>query len=220
MLIDALKKLQSFGFDPKNILDIGANKGKWSLEVKKKVFPNAEYTLIEAINYKELKQISIKNHNISFLNLLLDESEHTVTWYEKRNTGDSIYKENTGYFKDCDQYDRKTTTLDKNFSSNHTFDLIKIDCQGSELPILRGGKKLVQNASVIILEVPFMGEYNIGVANFFEHVRYMDQIGYRVFDIIELHRVDDILIQIDLIFIKKGHYFEKHVEHIIQNLGR
>ena len=50
MLIDALKKLQSFGFDPKNILDIGANKGKWSLEVKKKVFPNAEYTLIEAIN--------------------------------------------------------------------------------------------------------------------------------------------------------------------------
>ena len=42
MLITALKKLKSFGFDPKNILDIGANKGKWSIEVRKKVFPNAE----------------------------------------------------------------------------------------------------------------------------------------------------------------------------------
>jgi len=219
MLITALKKLKSFGFDPKNILDIGANKGKWSIEVRKKVFPNAEYILIEAIDYEELKKISAKNHNISFLNLLLDDVEHNVTWYEKRNTGDSIYKENTSYFKDCEEIEKKTTTLDKTFSSNHVYEIIKIDCQGAELPILRGGKKLVQNSSVIILEVPFMGEYNIGVPNFFEHIKYMDQINYRVFDIIELHRVDDILIQIDLVFIKKGCHFEKSVNKIIQNLG-
>ena len=31
MLVNSLKKLKSFGFDPKNILDIGANKGKWSI---------------------------------------------------------------------------------------------------------------------------------------------------------------------------------------------
>lgn len=220
MLITALKKLKSFGFDPKNILDIGANKGKWSIEVSKKVFPNAKYILIEAIDYEELKNISAKNHNISFINLLLDDVEHNVTWYQKKNTGDSIYKENTSYFKDCEEIVKKTTTLDKNFPSNYAFDLIKIDCQGAELPILRGGKKLVQSASVIILEVPFMGEYNIGVSNFFEHIKYMDQIDYRVFDIVELHRVDDILIQIDLIFIKKGHHFEKSVNKIIQNLGR
>ena len=220
MLITALKKLKSFGFDPKNILDIGANKGKWTIEVRKKVFPNAKYILIEAIDYEELKKISAKNHNISFINLLLDDVEHNVTWYEKRNTGDSIYKENTSYFKDCEEIVKKTTTLDKNFPSNYAFDLIKIDCQGAELPILRGGKKLVQSASIIILEVPFMGEYNIGVSNFFEHIKYMDQIDYRVFDIVETHRVDDILIQIDLIFIKKGRDFEKSVNKIIQNLGR
>ena len=220
MLITALKKLKSFGFDPKNILDIGANKGKWSIEVRKKVFPNAEYTLIEAIDYKELKKISIKNHNIRFINLLLDEVEHNVIWYEKRNTGDSIYKENTSYFEDCEQYDRNTTTLDIFFSTDPGFDLVKIDCQGAELPILKGGKKIVQHASVIILEVPFMGQYNLGVPNFFEHINYMDQIGYRVFDIVELHRVDNILIQIDIIFVKKKHDFEKHVDQIIKNLGR
>ena len=38
MLINSLKKLQAFGFKPKNILDIGANKGKWSLEIKKNYF--------------------------------------------------------------------------------------------------------------------------------------------------------------------------------------
>ena len=118
MLITALKKLKSFGFDPKNILDIGANKGKWSIEVSKKVFPNAKYILIEAIDYEELKKISAKNHNISFINLLLDDVEHNVTWYQKKNTGDSIYKENTSYFKDCEEIVKKTTTLDKNFSNN------------------------------------------------------------------------------------------------------
>ena len=46
MIVNALQKLKSFGFEPKNILDIGANKGKWTLEIKKKVFPKAEYTLI------------------------------------------------------------------------------------------------------------------------------------------------------------------------------
>ena len=54
MLINSLKKLKSFGFEPINILDIGANKGKWTLLVKKKVFPLAKYTLIEAIDYDEL----------------------------------------------------------------------------------------------------------------------------------------------------------------------
>jgi len=52
MLIKALRKLQSFGFEAKNILDIGAHKGKWSMEVREKVFPNALYTLVEAINYE------------------------------------------------------------------------------------------------------------------------------------------------------------------------
>ena len=220
MIITALKKLKSFGFEPKNILDIGANKGKWTLEIKKKVFPKAEYTLIEAIDYEELKKVSSKNKNINFKNILLDELEHNVIWYEKRNTGDSLYKENTGYFDDCEQIKRKTSTLDLSFSKDKFFELIKIDCQGAEISILKGGRNLVNNASVIILEVPFMGEYNLGAPNFYEHINYMENIGFRVYDIVELHRVDNILIQIDIIFIKKGHDFENKVDSIIKNLGR
>ena len=220
MIVNALQKLKSFGFEPKNILDIGANKGKWTLEIKKKVFPKAEYTLIEAIDYEELEKLGIKYDNINYKNILLDEIEHLVTWYEKRNTGDSLFKENTGYFDDCKEIKRSTTTLDLVFNKNEVFELIKIDCQGAEIPILKGGNRLVQKASVIILEVPFMGEYNIGAPNFYEHINYMENIGYRVFDIVELHRVDNILIQIDIIFIKQGHDFENKVDIIIKKLGR
>ena len=220
MIVNALQKLKSFGFEPKNILDIGANKGKWTLEIKKKVFPKAEYTLIEAIDYEELDKLSDKHDNINYKNILLDEIEHFVTWYEKRNTGDSLFKENTGYFDDCKEIKRSATTLDLVFNKNEVFELIKIDCQGAEIPILKGGNRLVQKASVIILEVPFMGEYNIGAPNFYEHINYMENIGYRVFDIVELHRVDNILIQIDIIFIKQGHDFENKVDIIIKKLGR
>ena len=220
MIVNALQKLKSFGFEPKNILDIGANKGKWTLEIKKKVFSKAEFTLIEAIDYEELEKLSLKHDNINYKNILLDEVEHLVTWYEKRNTGDSLFRENTGYFDDCKEIKRTTTTLDKVFQKNEVFELIKIDCQGAEIPILKGGNILVQKSSVIILEVPFMGEYNIGAPNFYEHINYMENIGYRVFDIVELHRVDNILIQIDIIFIKKGHEFEKKVDLIIKKLGR
>lgn len=220
MIVNALQKLKSFGFEPKNILDIGANKGKWTLEIKKKVFPKAEYTLIEAIDYEELDKLSDKHDNINYKNILLDEIEHFVTWYEKRNTGDSLFKENTGYFDDCKEIKRSATTLDLVFNKNEVFELIKIDCQGAEIPILKGGNSLVQKSSVIILEVPFMGEYNIGAPNFYEHINYMENIGYRVFDIVELHRVDNILIQIDIIFIKQGHDFENKVDIIIKKLGR
>jgi FkbM family methyltransferase len=220
MIIKALKKLKSFGFEPQHILDIGANKGKWTLEVMKKVFNESQYTLIEAINYTELKKLTTKYNNIIYKNLLLDEKENIVTWYEKRNTGDSFFKENTGYFDDCKEIKRKTTTLDLSFSNNEFFDLVKIDCQGAEIPILKGGKNIIDKASVIILEVPFMGEYNIGAPNFYEHINYMEYIGYRVYDIVELHRVDNILIQIDIIFIKKGHDFESKVDLIIKKLGR
>src|SRR5210317_545139 len=205
MIIKALKKLKSFGFEPQHILDIGANKGKWTLEVMKKVFNESQYTLIEAINYTEMEKLNTKYNNIIYKNLLLDEKENIVTWYEKRNTGDSFFKENTGYFDDCKEIKRKTTTLDLSFSNNEFFDLVKIDCHGAEIPILKGGKNIIDKASVNILEVPFMGEYNIGAPNFYEHLNYMENIGYRVYDIVELHRVDNILIQIDIIFIKKGH---------------
>lgn len=220
MIVKALQKLKSFGFQPKNILDIGANKGKWTLEIKKKVFPDSDFTLIEAIEYKELEKLSMKYDNINFMNILLDEKEHEVTWYEKRNTGDSLFRENTGYFDDCKELVKNTSTLDLTFNDSNLFELIKIDCQGAEIPILKGGKNLVQNATVIILEVPFMGEYNIGAPNFYEHIQYMENIGYRVFDIVELHRVDNILIQIDVIFIKKGHDFENKVDLIIKKLGK
>ena len=130
--INSFLNLKSLGFCPATILDLGAHHGYWSIAMNNYVFPEASYTLVEPIDYAELKPFSSQSR-FKVYNILLDETERDVLWYEARNTGDSIYKEKTRHFKDCTPTQKRTTTLDQAFS-DCSFDLIKIDCQGAEVP--------------------------------------------------------------------------------------
>ena len=192
------------GLKVNRVLDIGAYNGRWSRDIKSSVFPEAEFIKIEPIDY------GINN----IIHVILAEKEKIVPWYEERNTGDSVYKETTKYFKNCDPVFKKAVTLDSlNLGS---FDLIKIDTQGSELPILKGGIKTANTASVIILEIPFMGQYNKNVPNFLDHITYMNSIGFIPYDISEYHYYSNILIQIDIIFIRKTNSIVNTTQSVIE----
>ena len=92
--------------------------------------------------------------------------------------------------------------LDSLFNGKN-FDLIKIDTQGSEIDILKGGIETMKKASFIILEMPFLGEYNKGAPDFYDHIIFMKKHGFVPYDLPEQHRANGILIQIDIIFIKQ-----------------
>jgi hypothetical protein len=202
----------TYGFSPKSILDLGAYHGNWSRHIKT-IFPGSEFFMIDAIDYDELKDCNIP-YKISVL-----YSEKTrVPWYEKRNTGDSIFKEVTGHFVNTVETWKDTETLDSLFEGRR-FDFIKIDCQGAEIPILKGGQELIKNTEVILLEVPFAGHYNKGVPSFQEHICYMKSIGFLPYDIVELHRASGILIQVDLIFIRETSPIWVKIQETICNLG-
>ena len=66
--------------------------------IRKYVYPDSYYQLIEPINYKELENLK-KIENILYINILLGNEEEDVVWYKKRNGVDFIYKENTEYYK-------------------------------------------------------------------------------------------------------------------------
>jgi FkbM family methyltransferase len=201
-----------FGFNPKSILDLGAYHGNWSKKVRN-IFPEAEFFMIDAIDYNELANCGIP-YKISVL-----YSEKTrVPWYEKRNTGDSIFKENTNHFTNVVETYKDTDTLDSLFEGKN-YEFIKIDCQGAEIPILKGGQELIKNTEVILLELPFAGQYNKGVPSFEEHISYMKSIGFLPFDIVELHRASDILIQVDLLFIRETSSIWVKTQECICKLG-
>lgn len=205
LLFKKLKSLKIKGYNPELILDIGAHKGTWTAETIT-VFPNSQYYLFEANTYDELNELSNKSNIKVFSNIILNSDNVEVPWFNNSSTGDSIFKEKTHFYTNVNPVTRQSVKLDdvlKDEKFKHIF--IKIDCQGAEIPILKGAKEITSNADFVLLEIPFFGKYNEGIPSFIEHIQYMDSIGFIPYDLFEEHIINSFTIQIDILFIKKTH---------------
>ena len=92
--------------------------------------------------------------------------------------------------------------LDNLFENDAVFDIIKVDTQGSEIDILKGGKDLVSKAQAIILEVSFI-EYNEGAPTAEETIDYMNEIGFEERMSLGEHYDGETIVQKDLLFTSK-----------------
>jgi FkbM family methyltransferase len=204
-MFDKIAILKSKGYKPDTILDIGAHHGNWTRSMKQ--IYNCNYILFEAIDYPQLKYSGEKVFNV-----LLNDTIQEVDWYQMKNTGDSIFREKTHHFKNCDVIKRKTIDLNTLISQENILKeskniFIKIDCQGAEIPILKGATSILDRTDFIVLEIPLFGVYNEGVPNFLEHIKFMDSIGFVVYDIIDNHYINNFNMQVDVMFTNKNHKF-------------
>jgi hypothetical protein len=80
------------------------------------------------------------------------------------------------------------TTLDEVVKKKKlkNIDFIKIDTQGSELNILKGGRKTLKNTEFVMLETQNL-EYNNGAPFTEDVIITMKDYGFRLFDILETH---------------------------------
>jgi FkbM family methyltransferase len=218
-MLAGLQRLKSKGVDPEHIFDLGAHRGWWT-DVCLQVYPNAKYYLFEGSVYSELDRFAARPGMKVYQNIILAEEEREVKWYHALNgTGDSFLKERTGYYNNCKVTKRETRTLNSSIDASAMRNiLIKIDCQGAEIPILKGATYLVENTDFILLEMPFFGQYNENVPNFLEHVQYMDSIGFIPYDTYETHYIDNLLLQIDILFINKKHPLNDLIQNTIANM--
>jgi FkbM family methyltransferase len=205
-----IQDLKNKGYYPDTILDIGAHYGSWTNSMKT-IYNDSKYYLFEAIDYDELNQFN-NSTNVKVYNVLLNDKIDTVNWYQKKNTGDSMFKEKTFHFEDCevirrDTIDLNTLILKNNILQESKNIFIKIDCQGAEIPILKGSTSILEKTDFIILEMPLFGQYNEGVPNFLEHISFMYEIGFVSYDILENHYINGFNMQIDMLFINKNHKF-------------
>ena len=208
--------MKSKGYNPDYILDIGAYHGEWTKSMIN-IFQNSKYYLFEPNNHKEL-DLFRNNENTFVYNVLLNDKIKIVECFSNGTTGDSFFKENTTFYNNIDSIKKETISLDKiidrdNILQNAKNIFIKIDCQGAEIPILKGSDKILEKTDFILIEMPFFGKYNKNVPNFLEHIQFMDNIGFIPFDIIDTHHCNNFKIQIDMLFINKNHQFNKEVIH-------
>jgi len=211
-MFSKIEKLTKMGYYPDTILDIGAHHGAWTTNMMS-IYPNSKYYLFEAINYPELNKVC-NNPNVFLYNVLLNDKIDEVEWYEERNTGDSFFKEKSKHFIDTEPIKKTTIDLDTiidrdNILTDANNIFIKVDCQGAEIPILKGSTKVLNKADFIVLEMPLFGQYNEGVPNFSEHIQFMDDIGFIPFDIVDNHYFNGFNMQIDMVFINNKCDFYK-----------
>jgi FkbM family methyltransferase len=217
-MFDKLRKLQENGFTPDTVLDIGAHHGHWTSSMRR-IYPHSKYYLFEGINYGELGRYNSDTH-AKVYNVILNDTNTEVDWYEMRNTGDSIFKEKTHHFTNCTPIKKQTITLDTLITQNALFQdasniLIKIDCQGAEIPILKGATSILAKTAFIVLEMPLFGQYNEGVPTFLEHIQFMDSIGFVPYDILDTHYIHNYNMQIDMCFINKTHRLNSVVNALL-----
>jgi len=214
-----LSLLANLGFSPRTILDIGAYQGEWT-KMAHQIFLLAKIFMVEATpDHKNILENINEAAGLSIA-LLGDKSKKSVDFYIANpketsiTTGNSVFMEKTRYFDNHHLIKLPMTTLDEMVAKRKlkNIDFIKIDTQGSELNILKGGKKTVDRAEFILLETQNL-EYN-DKAPFTEDVIIaMKSYGFRLFDILETHYLPSgELFQVDLLFARKTSKFMKKGE--------
>ena len=201
-----LEKIKQY-FNPKKILDIGANNGQFYIE-SKNIFPDAYFLLIEGNEYCEqlLKtlgvdyKISLLSDDIKEVNFYLRKQEYTCT-------GNSIYREKSSFYDDDDKIiiEKKMTNTLSNILNEEYFDLIKIDVQGSEIDIINGGLNIIKNCKGILMEVS-LEEFNEGSPTIEFVDEYMTNLNFQKVEIINnlYHPINRTLIQQDVLYINKN----------------
>ena len=201
---DRLKKLKNyFKEDSIKCLDIGANIGQFYYKFKE-FFPKSYIYLIEANPYCTQY---LNKTNAEYKITALSDTVKVLPFYTVKNKlftkGASFYPE-AGYETAPEETILKlyltTSTLDIEFK-DQTFNLIKMDVQGSELDIIKGGTALIQRANYLLIEVSFI-EYNKGSPLVREVLEELEKLNFFVVDVIDEHHApnSDQLVQVDLLF--------------------
>ena len=192
-----LQKLFDYGEEPKIIYDIGSCYLQWA-NVARNLWPDSQIILFEAI--EELESFYIKNNYIYNIDILSDEIKD-VCFYKniKKPTGSSYYREiglnnnpiHKILFNENNMQKRNTNTLEQVVKTRKFLlpDLIKIDVQGSEKDILKGGELIIKNSKHLIVEMQHK-QYNENAPLVNETRPYIESLGFKLVDIVASTDVD------------------------------
>lgn len=197
-----LRKVTSQGLEIKHVYDIGACVGRWMQQMKAGVLFNSKFYLFEA--NPAYKEILSSYNTFVHMGVLSNPGRETVEFYNGTDTGDSYYKETTSHYEKRTPIVLPCKTLDEVIRENNLPipNLLKIDTQGSELDILEGSESILSEVDLIYLECPII-QYNQGAPSIGEYLKYLKSKRFVPTDVLEIHRSEEVLLQVDIMFINE-----------------
>jgi FkbM family methyltransferase len=182
--------VKRYGFNPKHIVDVGANHGNWTREAVK-YFPNAQYTLVEPqdelkIHVQDLMDSGCGLHWVhagvsdrsETLTLNVDRRDHSSTFLQAPRTVNSAVR----------RVEVPVKTLNEIVASSGlpVPDMVKIDAEGFDLKALSGASDLFGKTDI------FLAEVSVGQRDFentaLAVMQKMKDAGYRLIDVTYLDR--------------------------------
>ena len=206
------ESLVSLDFTPAFILDVGANQGSWAHEARA-AFARVGSTIL-CVEGSPQHAGTLQNQGFTYVISLVAARQGWVSYYDSSDThtGNSIMKEKTDFFLRQEATRTPTRTLDELIAAyaagvGHPVQpqLLKLDVQGYELEALKGATQLLAGVEVVLLETSVL-QYNVGSPLAGEVIAALDCLGFQVLDLVELHFKRELLLQIDVAFVRKGSY--------------
>ena len=182
-------------FTPRVIYDIGACVLHWT-RMAKSIWPEPECITIAFDAIDEVEALYKSKGILYHVGVLSDEDNKLVKFYENKEMpgGNSYYKEighahADAVFPENSYTEKCAMTLEyvvqqKNFQMP---DLVKIDVQGCELDILKGGINIINHAKYLIIELQHF-QYNRGAPLEYVTIKYLNDNGW---EIVEAKFVDN-----------------------------
>lgn len=197
-----LATLKHRGLRLDTVYDIGACVGLWTRHIRS-ILPAAKFVLFEA-NPAYRDTLTQSGLGRVCMGVLSNPGRTFVEFFNGTNTGDSYYRENTSVYEGQESVRLSCITLDEFgvIADLPPPDFIKIDTQGSELDILSGGLKALEHAVLVQIEVPFVA-YNRGAPAVGDYLDCMKTSDFLPIAFLDAHYIDGVMIQGDLLFMKR-----------------
>lgn len=198
------KHLKSLGFEAQTVIDVGVAFGTPAIY---SAFPRARYFLIEPVaeclpTLEGLKQ----KLNAEYFLIAAGAENGEVTFNVHDDiSGSSLYPQAEGREMDGEARTVPMKRLDAILPTKLEHPVfLKIDTQGAEIEALRGLGDRIKEIDLLILETTMMPMRH-GIPQFSDIVRFCDDAGFAVYDVLEGHTraLDGALAQIDLAFVRK-----------------
>lgn len=204
--------VKKLGFDPEIAIDVGAAHGTPTIY---DAFPNATHIAFEPLpDFHEglKKRLAPLRHHIYHCALMEQEGEVEILRTQNNLYGSSLMHKRGGS-GDTRLIKVPVRRLDDVMSAHPTTGqiLLKTDCQGADLLVVKGGLQTLQRSDVVILETSFFSFWGDHHPAFTEIVAYMAAQGFVVYDILDglFRPSDNALGQVDLVFTKQDGFLRQ-----------
>lgn len=205
----SLHRMRRLGFNPAVAIDVGAYIGEWTRSFKR-IFPSARILMVEPqpSHIDRLRAVAAAFNGVELATVLLGAQERGNVPFHMCESASSVLMESARTTV-VSTISVPMTTLDKS-TANTVFarpDFIKLDVQGYELEVLRGGEVPLASAEAVLMEVNLLGILD-GAPLFHEATQFMSERGFQVYDICTFFRrpYDGALWQVDVIFVRSSSF--------------